>query len=712
MQVVPQEQPIPNRQTILDHLTHITRRWVELNEPVLLEIVHLTAGDKAEVKDVSHYRLDQIQEAVEHVLAMNGFNLNSYATVNPLAEAHRPPAGHRASKEAIAASFYHWADADDAEAAQNIKSFVGPKPTFTVVTGRNPTARPHVYWELDHPTTDFDAWTRRQRAIAATLKTDPAVVDPPRIMRIAGTVNWPKPKKRAKGYVAELTTLHILTNPTVTAEAMDRAFKRAESQSPSGISGDWIDQDTSGNSVDVYADILRRMSADGEKHTGVRDATAKLARAGVPKNMAEAIVRAHCPVWDENTQDLLDSAYTKFRPKEENPFTELTPEERDAVPAAIFKPWVKKDLSAIPSPEFVYSDFYARGYTSLTLAAPKVGKSMLGLAEALDMATGRGFLTGQPRDPLRVVYYNAEDDQNVIDARVSALLTRYGIDQSELEGRFWPTSGVDRDDFFLIRGQEGLINEALFVGLEKFILESGADVLIFDPLQDLSRSPETNEVFRLLGQRLRQLASTTKVAQGFIHHTRKVAPGMTATIDDGRGGSALRGTARFNRILNAMTEDEAAKAGVENHRHYFRIGDMESNLAPPSADVNRWFEKVSVETPSGAHVGAVVPWKWPDAFSGITPQQASQVRNAVDRMAAPPRKSIKANAWVGYVVGEVLGIDTDTAAGKARVAEMVNTWIKTDVLREQQVEDKRAGRTTTVVISGANDPLVTGGQGA
>ena len=61
------------------------------------------------------------------------------------------------------------------------------------------------------------------------------------------------------------------------------------------------------------------------------------------------------------------------------------------------------------------------------MAPPKVGKSMLALAEAIDIATGKGILTGYTREPLRVLYYNAEDDQDVLDARVSALLSHYQI---------------------------------------------------------------------------------------------------------------------------------------------------------------------------------------------------------------------------------------------------------------------------------------------
>ena len=67
----------------------------------------------------------------------------------------------------------------------------------------------------------------------------------------------------------------------------------------------------------------------------------------------------------------------------------LTPVEASVLPPLQFKAWQQKDLTLIPSPTFVYSDFYALGYTSLTVAPPKVGKSTLALAEAIDIATGQ-----------------------------------------------------------------------------------------------------------------------------------------------------------------------------------------------------------------------------------------------------------------------------------------------------------------------------------
>lgn len=384
----------------------------------------------------------------------------------------------------------------------------------------------------------------------------------------------------------------------------------------------------------------------------------------------------------------------------------------DAIDAIEF--WQPTAAASMPRTEFLYSKLYARGYTSLTLAAPKVGKSMLALAEAVDMATGRGFLTGKQAAPLRAVYYCAEDRLSDIQLRVLALCQMYGIDQGELEGRLAVASGVEHSEFCLIDGTDPKINEAAFAGVEALCAKTAADVLIFDPLQDLSHAPETNEAFRMLGQRMRQLASDCDVALGIIHHTRKPQMGVTPTIDDGRGGSALRGTCRFNRLLVGMTQDEAAKADVDDHRRYMRIADAESNLAPPSSSVNRWFQKVSVhlDGDDGDGTGAIRPWQWPDAFAGITQDMAREVQARIRAKGDDdlPRANVRAKDWIGHLVGEVCEIDTSEKAGKQRAGDIVKAWLKSDVLSAIEVRDDRAGRDVSAITVGPND-MNSGGRG-
>lgn len=365
--------------------------------------------------------------------------------------------------------------------------------------------------------------------------------------------------------------------------------------------------------------------------------------------------------------------------------------------------WDDVDLAAIPRVEYVYNRFYAKGYTSVTAAPPKVGKSLLGLIEAVDIATGRGILTGQQQAPQRVYYYNAEDDRHTIQNRIGAILKHYDIPQSEIRGRLAYTSGVGDGGFYIISGQDGDINEAQFQAMEEKCLAAKIDCIILDPLQDLSRSPETNEVMRLLGGRLRKMASRCQLAIGLIHHTRKMQAGAKASIDDMRGGSALRGTARFNRLLVPMSEDDAVKAGLPDHRAHFQVGDIEGNLAPPSSDYARWYEKVSVVADNGESVGVIAPWQWPDAFSGIGMDAAITCRSAVMQADERPRESEQANAWVGHLFGPLLGIDSHEKSGKAKLKSIIKTWLSTGVLAVETIYSTRDSRDVKFIVAGPND---------
>lgn len=730
MSMTEQPSPQPDRGQIAEHLERITARWHELPEPALLEIRALNSDHFTPV--VQHFPLELLDEAADFCAHMSGLHRNIYAVRNPV----RASAQGRAATDAdVLAAFALFADCDAEQAANALRNFAGPRYTYAVTTGRVPHPRVHPTWELEEPITDMEVFADMQRRIAARLGSDPVVFNPSRIMRVAGTINWPTIRKAQRGHVPELCTIRTQyeqPRPPLRLADLQRAFARQE--------GGLADQAMQALASRTEASTVTSFGAPAHSglniDTGSLDTEAAKARAlggeewhnnmiravasYVSRGLLDCEIHAITDGWTcdgytiEQTRREVQQAINGARRKGFTPVagqqkageaaTEWTEPDPEQVPPLDWQAWQEIDLAAIPRVRFIYSDFYAAGYTSVTIAAPKTGKSALGLAEAIDVATGRGFLTGEKREPRVVVYYNAEDDQNVINSRVSAILTLYGIPQSEIVGRLFVVSGVGDGDFVLVSGDAGIIREDKFVALEKFANSVGAELIIFDPLQDLSDSPESNEVFRRLGRRLRKLASTHALAVGLIHHTRKIAPGMDPTIDDARGGSALRGTARFNRILAPMTEDEAVKAGVSNHRWYMRIADAESNLAPPSADVNRWFRKVSVETPSGEHVVAVEPWSWPDAFDGITPEQAIRVQTAIAQCDPPPRESIQAKDWAGAVIAKTLGFDAQDKQHRARVAALLRAWIASGVLARDVVFDKAKGREIPVVIRGPIRP--------
>lgn len=471
----------PDAATIYAHLRHITRRWHETNLPCVLEAVFLTAHDKAEVRHVARYAIDEetLRRAADDIAGMNQHKLNAYAVVNPVDGMKTLEAGKRAKAIDIVASFFHWADADDAQAAENIKGFVGPKCTFFVLTGTVPCQRPHVYWELEKPEFDLAAWSRRQSTIAATLKTDSAVVDAPRIMRLGGTINWPKPQKQAKGYVAELTTLKIYApdeRPPVSTERMERAFGQGQPEQhsegtyiplPEDFGGEY-----SGKSSAEYAEILRRARTDGEKHLGVRALTASLAGMGVSRAMTEAIVREACPVWDEGVEKLISSAYAKYyKPKPDfapNFDHAPAPTASDPNPAvAGWKVQTAADFTAdFVAPEYIIDGIVQRGRIYTLTAPTGSGKTAAMLYASVAIATGMQFC-GHEVEAGDVLFMAGENPDDV-RARVIATLEFYKIDPRQCRLHFIAGTFSIRADMDKLREEAAKLPDLKLVVIDTF----------------------------------------------------------------------------------------------------------------------------------------------------------------------------------------------------------------------------------------------------
>lgn len=188
----------PDQNAVLEHMTRMSKRWNTLNEDALLEVRGLSKefGVKSRL-----FSPEDLDKAAEYAADINAQGWNTYVCVNPVkADATGP-----ASDDNILAAFFCFVDADDENGSEAIK-VAEEQPDFTVATGTVPWPRMHAYWELSEPCFDLRAWTETQKAIAANLNTDKAVVNPSRIMRLPGTVSFPSPQKEKKGYVPELVT--------------------------------------------------------------------------------------------------------------------------------------------------------------------------------------------------------------------------------------------------------------------------------------------------------------------------------------------------------------------------------------------------------------------------------------------------------------------------------------------------------------------------
>jgi hypothetical protein len=180
---------------------------------------------------------------------------------------------------------------------------------------------------------------------------------------------------------------------------------------------------------------------------------------------------------------------------------------------------------------------------------------------------------------------NLEDPLEELQRRIQAIALRYDLTASDFGGRLFLDSGrqqrivVARDD----RRNGIVINQPLVASVVDTITANRVDCWIIDPFISAHAVPENdNGAIDMVAKELAGIADVTNCAVEVVHHVRK-SNGAELTVDDARGAVALIGAARSVRVINSMTADEAAKAGIDpaQRRLYFRIDNGKANLAPP-----------------------------------------------------------------------------------------------------------------------------------
>ena len=190
-----------NRSAIERHIELLTQPWIEDGLSALLELRCLKVGGGSKSIYVDPTDDDLLDDAITKVCDLNQAGWNEYVCVNPMDNTNVGPA----NDEAIVGAYFVFADADDGEASKRLLAS-SLQPDFYVQTGSTPTQRLHAYWRVDY-ILDLDNWKVMQEHLVANFGSDPAICNPSRIMRLAGTVAYPSETKRTRGYIPELTLL-------------------------------------------------------------------------------------------------------------------------------------------------------------------------------------------------------------------------------------------------------------------------------------------------------------------------------------------------------------------------------------------------------------------------------------------------------------------------------------------------------------------------
>jgi len=682
----------------------ITQDWnsLDCNPMIELRCINQTRGIS-----IARFALDWIDEAVVHAERMNAAKNNIYMCINPIDgdKAARIEAGKAAKDTDIAAAFFNFADADTDGAMQNILSFAGPKFTMSVKTGTTPYMRGHAYWQLEEPVFNLEAWRATQCSIAAALRTDEKVVNPSRIMRVAGTVSWPNKDKAAKGYIPELVTMRTdfsTDRDPIPFERMMRAFpeaQAAQTEQPNGVQIDLgqraMDRamveaniaegkDWHNNVIRLVASYVSRGLTDAEIHA----LTDRFTSDGYTvddtrREVQAAIDGARAKGWTpqpDPVQTLMAAQVPQIdtQPPERPTQTDLP----DTWPT----PVEEINAALLPRRQWVYASTYIRKYVTVTASAGGIGKTSLTAVEALAIATGRNLLNQPVKEQTNVWIVNLEDPLDEMKLRLAAAMQHYGISHADIDSRLFMDAEDTMQMVIAAEGRDGLIqNDALLNFMIRRVRELRIGCVIIDPFVSTHLVNEnSNASIQAVVAMFRKLARDTAAAVHLVHHVRK-GNGEDSTIDSVRGAGSLIGAARAARVINRLAESKAIELGVPplEAKGIMRIDDGKANLAPP-ADAALYARMVGVKLPNDEWVGVAVDFQLPDEWAGMDVKVVNAMLALIEKgpeegehYSVRPQDKER---WAGHVIMDYPFANPDHRKTEGQAKAILKKWLDTDLL--------------------------------
>lgn len=364
------------------------------------------------------------------------------------------------------------------------------------------------------------------------------------------------------------------------------------------------------------------------------------------------------------------------------------------------KPFAWVEPAAIPRRRRLYGNHFIRQFVSVTVAPGGMGKSSQAVVESLAMVTGRPLLGEKIHEPCKVWLWNGEDPYEELQRRITAACEHHRITREEIEGRLFVDSGREMPLVVVksTRGSDMRIAQDHLDAVIETIKQNEIDVLMIDPFVLTHQVDEnSNTAIDLAARQWAKVAEICNVAVDLVHHVRKGASGQGEfTVEDGRGASALLAAARSARVLNRMTEDEGRKAGIDNHRQYFRVDNGKANLAPP-ADETAWRRIVSHHLPNGDNVGVVEQWEWPSPLEDMTAKDLLEIQKAIAGKGY--RLNVQAKDWVGIEIARILELDPKDDVDRDRIKRMIGIWLKSGSFKQSEARDDK-GKSRPIVEVG------------
>lgn len=379
--------------------------------------------------------------------------------------------------------------------------------------------------------------------------------------------------------------------------------------------------------------------------------------------------------------------------------------------------WV--DPATIARRAWLYSTLLIRKELTATISPGGVGKTSLGIVEALSLASGKPLLGIKPPHPMKVWLINCEEPMDELQRRIMAAAAAYGLTADDIEGRLFVDSGHDQS--FVVADTDGkkVMVRPVVDQMVRQIQERGIDVVFCDPFVSTHHVQENdNSALQQVVTAWKSVAYRGDAAIHLAHHSRKL-DGREATADSSRGASALVDKARVVRALNPMSTDDAVAFNVLGHdrRAYFWCDPTggKQNMSA-STGGKEWFRLTSRDLRNagpdagnldlGDSVGVVAKWEPPKVERVEIDEDKlttlhSKLKNPMHRWKAAFQTKDQPE-WVGVVIAEVFGIDQIKPGWKKEA----NKFYGRLKARGHVIEHRQGGANGNLFAFAPDDPEV------
>ena len=377
----------------------------------------------------------------------------------------------------------------------------------------------HVYWRLEYPIEDNETFTSIQKGLISLLDSDGKVHDPPRVMRLPGTVNRKPERNGARCELIDFNYDRHDIEDIVRRFSLPAVPKAKQDDKP--VNGDEARRMALGKMLAVKVEDKR----DGSNRM------LAYAREGVVAGLdddaiialireAEHFAPFPVPYSKPEIQRRIDDARKKNKPK---------PKER----RLIMRAGNTIDDAGI---EYLWRRRIARGGPTIIFSRPGAGKSTIAADFTGNVTTGKPWPDGAPCEAGSVIYIKGEGT----DASIRDRMKNAGADPEKYHiiGRAEVDDDSDESPMIDLGGDDAnlLAHSIRMIGDVKLVI---VDTL--DSLYPSMRMIDNGHIRKCLWP-LQEIAAEFNVALVILAHTNK--GGYHDPLDRLSGGRAIGGAAR------------------------------------------------------------------------------------------------------------------------------------------------------------------------